>query len=285
MNPSTLLPVVYQKAAETAAAFVRGKIASRRPTVGIVLGSGLGKFAESLDDAVRIPYAAIKDFPVSAVEGHAGVLHCGYVGDTCAVVMQGRVHFYEGWSMLEVVLPIRTMIRLGIKTLVVTNAAGGINRAYRSGTLVAMSDHLNLMGANPLTGPNVADFGPRFPDMTDAYDPKLIAHAQACADKLGIPLPCGVYAALAGPSYETPAEIRMLATLGADTVGMSTVPEVIVARHMGVRCLGISCVTNLAAGISRTKLSHEEVKETADRVSGQFIQFLTEVVSTLPPAA
>jgi purine-nucleoside phosphorylase len=267
---------------EHAAAFVREKLRGRKPTVGLILGSGLGDFAESLSDATSIEFADIPHFPVSRVPGHAGRLWCGRVGGREILTMQGRVHFYEGWSLGQVVFPARTLVVLGADTLVITNAAGGINRAFKPGDLVALVDHINLCGFNPLRGDNDERFGPRFPDLTEAYDAGLREHAHRCAAEMGLGLHDGVYAMMSGPSYETPAEIRMLEKLGADLCGMSTVPEVIAANHMGARVLGISCVTNLAAGISPTPLSHGEVMETAARIRAEFARLLTRLIETLP---
>jgi purine-nucleoside phosphorylase len=253
---------------------VRAKAPQAAPKVGIVLGSGLGAFADALSGATVISYADLPHFPLSGVPGHAGRLVLGTLGGESLVAMQGRVHFYEGYSPHEVAFPARVLCGLGIKALVVTNAAGGINLGFQAGDLMAITDHLNLAGYNPLIGPNDDRLGPRFPDMSHTYDPKLLALLKASAQAVGVPLREGVYACLSGPSYETPAEIRMLRTLGADAVGMSTVPEVIAAAHMGVRVTGISCITNLAAGITDHSLSHEEVAQTAARVRGVFQKLL-----------
>jgi purine-nucleoside phosphorylase len=276
-------PGVYAQVEATAAA-LQARFEGRQPTVGLILGSGLGDYATTLGDAVAVDYGAIPGFPISRVPGHAGRLWCGALGDRQVVAMQGRVHHYEGWSLGEVVFPARVLVALGCRTLVITNAAGGINRAYRPGDLVVIRDHLNLAGHNPLRGDNDARLGPRFPDMTEAYAPALRAHAVRCGAELDLSLSEGVYAWLSGPSYETPAEIRMLATLGADLCGMSTIPEVIAAHHMGARCLGISCVTNLAAGISPAKLDHAEVTEVATRIRRTFTDLLTRIITTLPEA-
>jgi len=260
---------------------LHGRLGGRRPTVGMVLGSGLGSFAETVQGPVAIPYGEIPGFPTSAVAGHAGRLVVGQVGDTTAAVMQGRVHYYEGWDLVDVVFPVRVLVRLGCRILVITNAAGGINPGYVAGDLVLLTDHLNYVGTNPLRGPNVDTLGPRFPDMSTAYDPALRSVALEVGRSQNLDLKTGVYAALSGPSYETPAEIRALRTLGADLVGMSTVPEVIAARHLGARIVGMSCVTNLAAGISPVPLSHEEVKETAARVEQQFVAYMGALVRRL----
>jgi purine-nucleoside phosphorylase len=244
------------------------------PAVGVILGSGLGGFADTLQDRVSIPYGELPHFPVSGVAGHAGRLVLGKLDGVHVVAMQGRVHFYEGFEPWQVALPARLLCRLGIKGLVVTNAAGGIRTGFQPGDLMRITDHLNLSGMNPLMGHNEESLGPRFPDMSHAYDPRLAALLEAAALDARVTLQSGVYAQLSGPTYETPAEIRMLRTLGADAVGMSTVPEVVVASHMGVPVAGISCITNLAAGISPTKLSHAEVSETADRVKDRFVALL-----------
>ncbi len=233
------------------------------PTVGVVLGSGLGPFADTLEDLQKIPYDAIPHFPSSAVEGHAGNLCFGRVGDVRVVCMQGRVHLYEGHSPDVVVHGARTMGRLGAKAVLVTNAAGGLDPGWLPGDLMLVLDHLNLTGTSSLLGPNIASLGPRFPDMSKAYDPRLCELLRTVASRAGIPIREGVYAGLLGPAYETPAEIRMLRTLGANAVGMSTVLEVIALRHMGVAVGALSCITNLAAGISKAPLDHKEVEETA----------------------
>lgn len=249
--------------------------------VALVLGSGLGAFGDSIDGAQTIPYAEVPGFPTSAVAGHKGRFILGDVGGVSAIVLQGRVHAYEGWAPQDVVFGVRTLALLGVKAVVLTNAAGGLNPNFSPGDLMVISDHLNLAGWNPLCGPNDERLGPRFPDMTDAYDPALSGAIIAAGDRVGTALRRGVYAGLMGPSYETPAEIGMLRTLGADAVGMSTVPECIALRHMGVRVAGISCITNLAAGISPEPLSHEEVKETGARVARQFVALLNDAVPRL----
>jgi len=264
-------------AAESAAQFVLAQT-SLRPRVGLVLGSGLGGFADSLSEAVRIPYAKIPAFPRSTAIGHAGQMVIGKAGDVVVAAMQGRVHLYEGYSGQEVAFPMRVFGRMGIRAVILTNAAGGIDLSYQQGALVLISDHINLQGQNPLTGPNDERLGPRFPDMTQAYAKAYREFAQEEGQKLGMTLHEGVYVALLGPSYETPAEIRYLRTIGADLVGMSTVGEVIAARHMGIKVLAISCVTNMAAGILDQTLSHAEVLETAERVRGQFEALLQAVL-------
>jgi purine-nucleoside phosphorylase len=263
--------------AESAAQYVLAQT-SLRPRIGLVLGSGLGAFADALQDAAAIPYAQIPSFPRSTAIGHAGQMVVGNAGDVPVAAMQGRVHLYEGYSVKEVAFPIRVFGRMGIRAVVLTNAAGGINLKFQQGALVALSDHINLQGQNPLLGPNEERFGPRFPDMTQAYWKPYRAFALEEASKLGISLYEGVYAALAGPSYETPAEIRYLRTIGADLVGMSTVPEVIVAHHMGMKVLAISCVTNMAAGILDQVINHEEVLETGKKVRGMFEALLRSVL-------
>ncbi len=249
-----------------------------RPQVGLVLGSGLGAFADEVAGRIEIPYDWIPNWPRSTAIGHAGKLVLGNVGGVPVAVMAGRVHLYEGYGVKEVTFPVRVLAALGVRSLVFTNAAGGINVNFGQGGLVLISDHLNLQGANPLVGPNDERFGPRFPDMSEAYSRRYRALALEAAAELGLKLNEGVYAALAGPSYETPAEIRYLRAIGADMVGMSTVPEVIVANHMGVRVLGISCVTNMAAGILDQKISHQEVLDTGERVKGAFIALLRAVI-------
>lgn len=263
--------------AEAAAKFIRVR-AKLRPEIAVVLGSGLGAFADELESAMRIPYARIPNFPRSTAVGHAGQLVIGKVFGISVAAMQGRVHLYEGYSPAEVVFPMRALWRFGIRAVILTNAAGGINLSFKQGALVIIRDHINLLGANPLTGLNDDRFGPRFPDMTAAYDKNFRNAALEEARRLQIEIHEGVYAAVPGPSYETPAEIRYLRTIGADLVGMSTVPEVIAARHLGIRVLGISCVTNMAAGIWDQPLSHKEVLETGQRVSGQFVALLRAVI-------
>jgi purine-nucleoside phosphorylase len=249
-----------------------------RPKIGLVLGSGLGAFADSLNDAARVPYADIPAFPQSTAIGHAGRMVVGQAGDVAVAAMQGRVHLYEGYSAQEVTFPIRVFGRMGVRAVILTNAAGGINRSYSQGALVLIRDHINLQGTNPLVGPNEDRFGVRFPDMTHAYSRSYREMAREEAGKLGIALHEGVYAGLLGPSYETPAEIEYLRRIGADLVGMSTVTEVIAARHMGVNVLAISCVTNMAAGILDQPLSHAEVMETGERVKTTFETLLRAVL-------
>jgi purine-nucleoside phosphorylase len=263
--------------AESAAQFLLSQT-PLRPTIGLVLGSGLGGFADELSEATRIPYTSIPSFPRSTAIGHAGQMVIGRVGEVAVAAMQGRVHLYEGYSPKEVAFPTRVLGRMGIRALILTNAAGGINLEYKQGALVVVTDHINLQGSNPLVGPNDDRFGPRFPDMTRAYWKPYREIALRAAHRLGKTVYQGVYAALLGPSYETPAEIRYLRTIGADLVGMSTIPEVIVARHMGIKVLAISCVTNMAAGTSDAVLNHDEVLATGERVKGDFVALLRAVL-------
>lgn len=264
-----------------AAAEAVRKMDDRVPAVALVLGSGLGAYADTLKNTTRIPYDKIPGFPSSTVTGHAGQLVIGEVDGLVVVAMQGRVHLYEGHGARVITLPVRTLNLLGARTLIITNAAGGLNPDYVQGDLVALSDHLNLTHTNPLLGDNLDELGPRFPDMTTAYDPGLRKLAVKVARSQGLSLKSGVYAGLLGPSYETPAEVQMLARIGADLVGMSTVCEVIAARHAGMRVLGISCVTNLAAGISKTELDHGEVKEVASLVRTTFQDLIDGVLKRL----
>jgi purine-nucleoside phosphorylase len=249
-----------------------------RPRIGLVLGSGLGAFADSLTDAARVPYAEIPSFPQSTAIGHAGRMVVGKAGSVAVAAMQGRVHLYEGYSAQQITFPIRVFGRMGIRAVILTNAAGGIDLSYSQGALVLIRDHINLQGTNPLVGPNDDRFGPRFPDMTKAYAEEYRAIAREEAGKLNIILQEGVYAALLGPSYETPSEIEYLRRIGANLVGMSTVAEVIAARHMGMKVLAISCVTNMAAGILDQPLSHSEVMETGERVKSTFESLLRAVL-------
>ena len=264
-------------AAESAAQFILART-PLRPRIALVLGSGLGGFADALTDATRIPYAEIPSFPESTAIGHAGRMVIGNAGGVAVAAMQGRVHLYEGYSVQNVSFPIRVFGRMGVRAVILTNAAGGINLSYSQGALVLIRDHINLQGTNPLVGPNDDRFGVRFPDMTHAYARAYREIARAEAHKLGITLHEGVYAGLLGPSYETPAEIEYLRRIGADLVGMSTVAEVIAARHMGIDVLAISCVTNMAAGILDQPLSHAEVMETGERVKTTFESLLRAVL-------
>jgi purine-nucleoside phosphorylase len=256
-------------------------VTAREPRVAVVLGSGLGAFADELADPIAIPYSEIPGWPQSTAAGHSGKLVFGRIGELDVAVMAGRAHLYEGYTPTQVTLGVRVLRHLGVRSIVFTNAAGGINLSYSQGALVLISDHINLQGSNPLIGPNDDAEGPRFPDMTEAYSAAYRSKAQQVAQQLKIQLDQGVYAALTGPNYETPAEIRYLRAIGADLVGMSTVPEVIVANHLGMQVLAISCVTNMAAGISPQKLDHKEVMETGERVRDTLIQFLKALLPKL----
>jgi len=251
------------------------------PEVAMILGSGLGALCEEFEDSISLDYSQIPGFSESGVEGHAGKLVYGRLSGKNVIAMQGRVHYYEGWTLDEVTFPVRTFALWGIKRLLVTNSAGGANPDYTPGELMVITDHLNLTGVHPLRGANDARFGTRFPDMSYAYDPAFREAILRAGKSLGISLRAGVYAGMSGPSYETPAEIRMIQTLGGDAVGMSTVPEVIVANHGGMQVGGISCITNLAAGLGTERLNHEEVKETADRVRAEFSALVRKTVEIL----
>ena len=263
--------------AEHAAKFLLSQT-QLRPKIGLVLGSGLGGFADELSGATRIPYANIPFFPRSTAVGHAGQMVIGTTAGIPVAAMQGRVHLYEGYSAQEVAYPMRVFDQMDVHAVILTNAAGGINLEYKQGALVVITDHLNLQGQNPLAGPNDDRYGPRFTDMSQAYWKPYRDMALQAAKRLGKTLYQGVYAGLLGPSYETPAEIRYLRTIGADLVGMSTIPEVIAARHMGVKVLAISCVTNMAAGILDQPITHDEVLETGERVKGDFLALLQAVL-------
>ncbi len=269
--------------AETAAQSILQRTCLR-PQIGLVLGSGLGGFADSLNDSAKIPYAEIPNFPLSTALGHAGQLVIGKAGDVPVAAMQGRVHLYEGYSAQQVAFPMRVFGRMGIRAVILTNAAGGINLNYSQGALVLIRDHINLQSVSPLTGPNDDRFGVRFPDMTHAYSKPYRAMAREAAAEIGMALHEGVYAALPGPSYETPAEINYLRVIGADLVGMSTVLEVIAARQMKINVLAISCVTNMAAGILDQPLSHQEVMETGERVKTSFEALLRAVLPRIEEA-
>jgi len=283
MTPSPQASLDEFSRAEAAAEFIRSRTVLR-PEIAIVLGSGLGDFAEVMADAVRIPYAELPHFPRSTAIGHAGRLVIGRIASAPVAIMQGRVHLYEGYSANDVAFPTRVFGRLGIRAVILTNAAGGISGDLHPGCLVLIRDHINLQGVNPVVGPNDERFGQRFFDMGNAYDPEFRQIAQSEAARLGLWLGSGVYAALLGPSFETPAEIQCLKKIGVDLVGMSTVPEVIVARHMGVRVLAISCVTNLAAGLSDQPISHDEVLEIGARVQKEFVALLTAVIPAIAAA-
>jgi purine-nucleoside phosphorylase len=270
---------LYERA-EHATRVIRARI-SVEPHIALVLGSGLGSFADDFEEAVGIPYEEIPGFVRSTAQGHAGRLVIGKIDSVPVRAMQGRVHYYEGYSLEEVTFPIRTFGLLGVKTVVLTNAAGGINVQLTQGALMVISDHLNLMGVNPLRGANDERLGPRFPDMSAVYSPELQEIVVDEARAIGVEVRRGIYGALSGPSYETPSEIHLLRNLGADAVGMSTVPEAIVARHMGLEVLGISCITNMAAGISDEPINHEEVMATGDRVRETFAELLRRVISAI----
>ena len=265
---------------EEAAAAIRRQCGSL-PQTAVVLGSGLGDFADTLLDAIEMPYETLPHWPAATVIGHAGRLVIGGVAGHRIAALAGRAHFYEGHDLATVVFATRVMGRLGIRQLILTNAAGGINTSFAQGALMVIDDHINLLGTNPLLGPNDDRLGPRFPDMSEVYSKRLRAIADAAARARGVDVTHGVYVAIHGPSYETPAEIRYLRTIGADAVGMSTVPEAIAARHMGVEVLGISCITNMAAGVVPRPLVHDEVIETARRVRGSFIALLEGIVERL----
>ena len=271
----------FEKVQETAA-FIRGRIGARAPRVAVVLGSGLGGFADLFEDRVVLAYADIPHFPHASVAGHAGRLVVGRLGGEWMVAMQGRVHAYEGHTPAEVAFPARVLCALGVRALVVTNASGGIRQGFKPGDLMVINDHINLSSWNPLNGPNDERFGPRFPDMSEAYAKPLRALLHASAQRTGVAVHEGVYVMLQGPTYETPAEIRMLRTLGADAVGMSTVPEVIAARHMGVPVAGVACITNLASGMGDQPLSHEDVAVVASQARERFQRLLADF---LPAAA
>ncbi|PYQ47844.1 MAG: purine-nucleoside phosphorylase [Acidobacteria bacterium] len=263
-----------------AVAYVRSKTKTA-PHIGVVLGSGLGSVVDSVKTETVIPYGEIPGAKAATVIGHSGQMVIGTIGNVPIVILSGRMHFYEGYEMTEVMLLSRVIGRLGIKKLVVTNAAGGINTSYKPGDLMIISDHINMMGANPLRGPNIDDLGLRFPDMTEAYPEDLRKIAREVGKKLGLKLQEGVYLALSGPTYETPAEIRAFRTLGADAVGMSTVPEVVAMAHMNIPVLGISCITNMAAGVLKQKLHHQEVMDTTQRVAKDFTALVVGILERL----
>ena len=270
---------IYERA-EHATRIIRART-TVEPRIAVVLGSGLGGFADDFEEPVAIPYDEIPGFVRSTAQGHAGRMVIGKIDGIPVLAMQGRLHYYEGYSLEEVTFPVRTFGLLGIKTLILTNASGGINVQLSQGALMVISDHVNLMGVNPLRGPNDDRFGPRFPDMSAVYSPELQELVVEEAKGIGIEVRRGIYGALSGPSYETPAEIHLLRNLGADAVGMSTVPEAIVARHMGLEVLGISCITNMAAGISDEPINHEEVMATGDRVRETFTELLRNVIGAI----
>src|SRR5690606_12238357 len=268
------------KQIKEAAQFIEQKL-SVKPEIGLILGSGLGVLGDHIEEAVVIPYEHIPHFPVSTVEGHAGELMIGKLSGRIVALMRGRFHMYEGYGPELTAFPVRVMKAIGVHSLVVTNAAGGINKQFAAGNLMLISDHLNMTGKNPLIGANDNELGVRFPDMSEAYIKRLRSIAKEVASEKEIELVEGVYAGLLGPSYETPAEIRMLRILGADAVGMSTVAEVIAARHSGLEVVGISCISNMAAGILDQPLSHEEVMETTDRVKSQFLELVTSLIAKI----
>lgn len=269
----------YYSRVEEAAASLRERVGAA--DAAVVLGSGLGDFASGLSGSVTIPYGEIPHWPASAVVGHAGQLVAGSLAGRRVVALSGRAHFYEGHDLRKVTFGTRVLGRLGLRTIILTNAAGGVNTSFKPGTLMLMDDHINLLGSNPLIGPNDDRFGPRFPDMTEVYSQRLRTLAGDAARERGLTLAHGVYAALHGPSYETPAEIRFLRTIGADAVGMSTAPEAIVARHMGMEVLGISCITNPAAGVLPAPLVHDEVMAVARRVRAEFSALLEAIIGRL----
>jgi purine-nucleoside phosphorylase len=272
--------MMVQEKLQDSVAYIRGRSVIR-PKLGLVLGSGLGAFVKEIKLEVKIPFDEIPHFAGTDIEGHQGVLHLGTVRDLPIAVLQGRVHYYEGYTMEQAVFPIRTLAMLGIDTLMLTNAAGGLNKDMRPGDFMILNDHINLMGANPLMGPNLKNLGPRFPDMTEAYDKVLVQKMQEIMTAKNIRHHTGVYCAVSGPTYETPAEVRYLQIIGGNAVGMSTVPEAIAANHLGLRVGAVSCITNLASGISKHKLSHDEVTETAKAVETQFCSFLVDLIGRL----
>jgi purine-nucleoside phosphorylase len=265
---------------QNAAQFLKEKY-EKKPKIGLILGSGLGVLADEIEQPVKIAYNDIPDFPVSTVEGHAGQLVFGRIQDIEVVAMQGRFHFYEGYSFEKVTFPVRVMKELGVEILIVTNAAGGVNESFTPGDLMIITDHINNMGTNPLIGPNDSRLGVRFPDMSEAYNKELRTLAKQVSEQLNISTQEGVYVGNTGPTYETPAEVRLIRTLGGDAVGMSTVPEVIVARHAGMKVMGISCISNMAAGILDQPLNHEEVIETTERVKANFLDFVKELIKQI----
>lgn len=279
MSAEPVSSSLYERA-QKAARMIRGRTQTD-VSVAVVLGSGLGGFADELSAATAMPYDEIPGFARATVEGHAGRLVIGELGDSHVAAMQGRFHFYEGYSLEEVTFPIRVMKLLGVRTLILTNASGALNVEFTPGSLMVITDHINLMGVNPLIGANDERFGPRFPDLTNTYAPELQDIVVQEARAMGMQMFRGVYASLTGPSYETPAEIHMVRSLGADAVGMSTVPEAIVARHMDMQVLGISCITNLAAGVSDRPVDHSQVMATGEQVRDQFTELLRRVIPKL----
>jgi len=274
---------LYDRASE-AARYIVAKATTRKPRVAVVLGSGLGGVAAAVEDGVEIPYSEIPHFVASTVQGHEGKLIIGACGGVDVVLMKGRVHFYEGYSMEEVTLPVRVFNLMGIRSLILTNAAGGAAPHLLAGSLMAITDHINLMGENPLRGPNDERFGPRFPDMTGVYTPSYVEAAHDVAREIGVVLHEGVYMAVRGPTYETPSEIRMMRKLGADAVGMSTVPETAVARHCGMNVLAISCITNVAAGLTSAEINHNEVITVGERAGRQLADLIVRVIPRIVSA-
>ncbi|GEL76096.1 purine-nucleoside phosphorylase [Tenuibacillus multivorans] len=261
--------------------YIEEQLSTTKPDIGLILGSGLGILADEIENPKVIPYADIPHFPTSTVSGHKGQLVIGTLQGQHVIAMQGRFHYYEGYSMQQVTFPVRVMKALGVEQLLVTNAAGGINESFNPGDLMLISDHINMMGDNPLIGPNVDELGPRFPDMSQAYSNELMKVAKSCAQEINLNLQEGVYVGNTGPTYETGSEIKLLRTLGGDAVGMSTVPEVIVANHAGMKVLGISCISNMAAGILDQPLSHDEVIETTEKVREDFIKLVKNVIKKM----
>ncbi|MCA0985865.1 purine-nucleoside phosphorylase [Guptibacillus algicola] len=272
---------VIKQEIQDAASYITENAGEVKPEIGLILGSGLGVLAEEIENPVKIAYSDIPNFPVSTVAGHAGQFVFGKLNGKNVAAMQGRFHYYEGYEMDKVTFPVRVMRELGIEKIIVTNAAGGVNEEFEPGDLMVLSDHINNFGANPLIGPNSEEFGPRFPDMSTAYSKDLQKLAHETATELGMKLQSGVYVGNTGPTYETPAEVRMLRTLGGDAVGMSTVPEVIVARHAGMEVLGISCISNMAAGILDQPLHHGEVIETTEKVKANFLLLVKNIVEKM----
>ena len=260
--------------------FIKTKI-NTKPEIGLILGSGLGDLADRIDNPIKIKYEDIPGFPISTVEGHEGQLVFGKLSGKNVVAMQGRFHFYEGYPIADVVFPVKVLIKLGIESLFVTNAAGGVNVEFQPGDLMIIDDHINLAGVNPLIGKNNEEDGARFPDMTNAYTPEYMEIAKKVSNDLGLNVKKGVYAWMTGPTYETPAEVRMVRTLGGDAVGMSTVPEVIIAKHQGIKVLGISCITNMAAGVLDEPLNHEDVVKTSKRVKSEFQNLIKNIIELI----
>ena len=273
--------MLYYERYLEAVSYINARIREPIPETAIILGSGLSSVVEKMDDKKIIPFSEIPHFPVTTVKEHVGELVYGHINYAPVLVMNGRAHYYEGYDMEQITFPIRVFYKLGVKNLILTNSAGAINLNYVPGDFMIINDHINLSGVSPLRGKNYNEFGPRFPDMTNVYDKKLINLMYDIAREIALPINEGVYAYLQGPSYETPAEIKMLRTLGADAVGMSTVPEAIIARHCGLRVLALSCITNMAAGISNYELSREEVKENAEKVREQFVMIIQKLAASL----